>query len=106
MLEICSSEVLLLPSHQPKLLDMNKLIRFSEYVLETVILFVFGIRAEGIKLSAPAFRSLYPENQPSEFEWMQMFRVSSLHKVDQRVYLEPSDPSRTLNSDQKEHYLN
>jgi hypothetical protein len=85
---------------------MNKLIRFSEYVLETVILFVFGVRAEGIKLSAPTFRSSYPENQPSEFEWMQMFRVSSLHKVDQRVYLEPSDPSRTLNSDQKEYYLN
>jgi hypothetical protein len=85
---------------------MNKLIRFSEYVLETVILFVFGVRAEGIKLPAPTFRSLYPENQPSEFEWMQMFRVSSLHKVDQRVYLEPSDPSRTLNSNQKEHYLN
>jgi len=85
---------------------MNKLIRFSEYVLETVILFIFGIRAEGIKLPAPTFRSLYPENQPSEFEWMQMFRVSSLHKVDQRVYLEPSDPSRTLNSNQKEHYLN
>jgi hypothetical protein len=37
---------------------------------------------------------------------MQMFRVSSLHKVDQRVYLEPSDPSRTLNSDQKQYYLN
>jgi len=85
---------------------MNKLIRFSEYVLETVILFIFGIRAEGIKLPAPTFRSSYPENQPSEFEWMQMFRVSSLHKVDQRVYLEPSDPSRTLNLDQKEYYLN
>jgi hypothetical protein len=85
---------------------MNKLIRFSEYVLETVILFIFGIRAEGIKLPAPSFRSLYPEDQPSEFEWMQMFRVSSLHGVDQRVYLEPSDPSRTLNSNQKEHYLN
>jgi len=85
---------------------MNKLIRFSEYVLETVILFIFGIRAEGIKLPAPTFRSSYPENQPSEFEWMQMFRVSSLHKVDQRVYLEPSDPSRTLNSNQKEYYLN
>ena len=85
---------------------MNKLIRFSEYVLETVILFIFGIRAEGIKLPAPTFRSSYPENQPSEFEWMQMFRVSSLHKVDQRVYLEPSDPSRTLNSDQKQYYLN
>jgi hypothetical protein len=85
---------------------MNKLIRFSEYVLETIILFVFGVRAEGIKLPAPSFRSLYLDDQPSEFEWMQMFRVSSLHKVDQRVYLEPSDPSRTLNSDQKEHYLN
>jgi hypothetical protein len=85
---------------------MNKLIRFSEYLLETVILFVFGVRAEGIKLPAPSFRSLYPEEQLSEFEWMQMFRVSSLHKVDQRVYLEPSDPSRTLNSDQKEYYLN
>ena len=85
---------------------MNKLIRFSEYVLETVILFVFGVRAEGIKLPAPTFRSIYPEEQLSEFEWMQMFRVSSLHKVDQRVYLEPSDPSRTLNSNQKEYYLN
>ena len=85
---------------------MNKLIKFAENLLETVILFVFGVRAEGIKLPAPSFRSLYPEEQLSEFEWMQMFRVSSLHKVDQRVYLEPSDPSRTLNSDQKEHYLN
>ena len=85
---------------------MNKLIRFSEYVLETVILFVFGVRAEGIKLPAPTFRSIYPEEQLSEFEWMQMFRVSSLHKVDQRVYLKPSDPSRTLNSNQKEYYLN
>ena len=85
---------------------MNKLIRFSEHLLETVILFVFGVRAEGIKLPAPSFRSLYLDDQPSEFEWMQMFRVSSLHGVDQRVYLEPSDSSRTLNSNQKEHYLN
>ena len=85
---------------------MNKLIKFAENFLDTVILFVFGVRAEGIKLPPPTFRSLYLDDQPSEFEWMQMFRVSSLHKVDQRVYLEPSEPSRTLNLDQKEHYLN
>jgi hypothetical protein len=85
---------------------MNKLTKFIEQFFADVILLVYGVRVEGIKLPAPTFRSLYPEDQPGEFEWNQMFRVRSLHKVVQRVYLEPSKPSRTLNSDQKEHYLN
>ena len=79
---------------------MNKLIKFAEHLLEAVVLFVYGVRIEGIKLPPPTFKSFYPADQPSEFEWMQMFRVSSLHKVDQRVYLEPSESSRILNQTQ------
>jgi hypothetical protein len=79
---------------------MNKLIKFAEYLLEAVVLFVYGVRVKGIKLPSPTFRSFYPADQPSEFEWMKMFRVSSLHKVDQRVYLEPSESNRTLNQTQ------
>jgi hypothetical protein len=81
---------------------MNKLIKFTEHLLEAVVLFVYGVRVEGIKLPSPTFRSLYPDDQPEEFEWMHMFRVSSLHKVDQRVYLESSKSSRTLNIDLKQ----
>jgi hypothetical protein len=67
---------------------MNKLTRFAEHLLEAVIPFVFGVRAEGIKLPPPTFRTIYPDDQPEEFEWNKMFRVSSLHGVVQNVYLD------------------
>ena len=34
------------------------------------------------------FKTTYPDNQPDENTWMQMFRVSSLHGVNQRVFIE------------------
>jgi hypothetical protein len=32
------------------------------------------------------FKTTYPDNQPDENTWNKMFRVSSLHRVEQKVY--------------------
>ena len=48
---------------------------------------LFGVRIEGEKISQPKFKTTLPPNQPSEFDWKWEFRVSSLHNVNQRVYL-------------------
>jgi hypothetical protein len=77
---------------------MNKIITFFETLIYAMTLNIFGVRAQGEKLPQPTFRTVYPDDQPSEFEWNQMFRVSSLCGVDQRVCLDgprayiPSQP--------------
>lgn len=56
-------------------------------ILNLITAFLFGERAHGELTKNPTFRSLYPENQPSENEWYKMFRVSSLHGVQQRIFI-------------------
>jgi hypothetical protein len=33
-------------------------------------------------------KTTLPPDQPEEYEWMAMFRVSSLHNVNQRIFFE------------------
>jgi len=62
--------------------------------LDLIILFLFGKRTfidESTSLKKNeyvGFKTTYPIDQPNENEWMKMFRVSSLYKVDQRVFFE------------------
>ena len=67
---------------------------YLEAILDLIVLFLFGERTlagEPINLEKGRlvnFKTTLPTDQPKENEWMKMFRVSSLHKVDQRVFFE------------------
>ena len=59
---------------------------YFEAIWDFTSLVLFGERTmtgEPINLEKGklvGFKTTYPANQPSEFEWMKMYRVSSLHK--------------------------
>lgn len=55
--------------------------------MNSIIKFIFGVRIEGEKINPPAFKTTVPEDRPNKFDWFAEFRVSSLHNVDQYVYL-------------------
>jgi hypothetical protein len=55
--------------------------------MNSIIKFIFGVRIEGEKINPPAFKTTVPEDRPNKFDWFVEFRVSSLHNVDQYVYL-------------------
>jgi len=67
---------------------------YFEAILDLVILFLFGERTpvgEPINLEKGKlveFKTTLPPDQPGEYEWMVMFRVSSLHNVNQRIFFE------------------
>jgi hypothetical protein len=67
---------------------MEKLVNYLENLISNQIPdFIFGVRVQGESVKPPTFKSSYPENQPSQFDWFQQFRVSCLHNVDQKVFL-------------------
>ena len=67
---------------------------YLEAILDLIVLFLFGERTlagEPINLERGKLvelKTTLPSDQPEENEWMQMFRVSSLHGVNQRVFFE------------------
>ena len=67
---------------------------YLEAILDLIVLFLFGERTQAgqpINLEKGrlvSFKTTYPADQPEENEWMKMFRVSSLHGVNQRVFFE------------------
>jgi hypothetical protein len=68
---------------------MEKLVNYLENLISNQIPdFIFGVRVQGEPVKSPTFKTSYPENQPSQFDWFQQFRVSSLHNVNQAVFLE------------------
>jgi hypothetical protein len=68
---------------------MEKLVNYLENLISNQIPdFIFGVRVQGESVKSPTFKTSYPENQPSQFDWFQQFRVSSLHNVNQAVFLE------------------
>jgi hypothetical protein len=68
---------------------MEKLVNYLENLISNQIPdFIFGVRVQGEPVKSPTFKTSYPENQPSQFDWFQQFRVSSLHNVNQTVFLE------------------
>jgi hypothetical protein len=53
-------------------------------VLQFVIEFLFGVRVEGEPIPEPGFKTLLPDQQLGEFEWINEFRVGiecGKHKV-------------------------
>ena len=67
---------------------MEKLVNYLENLISNQIPdFIFGVRVQGEPVKSPTFKSSYPDNQPSQFDWFQQFRVSCLHNVDQKVFL-------------------
>jgi len=66
---------------------------YFEAIWDLISLTLFGERTvtgEPVNLEKGrkvTFKTTYPDNQPSEYEWMQMYRVSSLHGVNQHVFL-------------------
>ena len=67
---------------------MEIIIMFLEKFIFTLLPeFIFGVRVQGEKLSDPTFKTTYPPNYPSEFDWYHEFKVSSLCGVDQKVFM-------------------
>lgn len=58
----------------------------QEKLIKKMMIFFLGERAKGEPIRAPKFRTIYPENQPSEHEWYREFRVSCLHGK-QKVFI-------------------
>ena len=61
---------------------------YLEAILDLITLVWFGERSPGEPVKKPTFKTTLPPDQPSEYEWMKMFRVSSLHGVNQRIFFE------------------
>ena len=62
--------------------------QYLEAILDFITLVLFGERVPGEPVKKPTFKTTVPENRPSENEWMKMFRVSSLHGVNQKIFFE------------------
>tara|TARA_R110000822_G_scaffold304370_2_gene429481 strand:+ start:232 stop:432 length:201 start_codon:yes stop_codon:yes gene_type:complete len=61
---------------------------YLEAILDLITLVWFGERVPGEPIKQPTFKTTVPEDRPSENEWMKMFRVSSLHGVNQKIFFE------------------
>ena len=66
---------------------------YLEAILDLVVLYLFGERTLGQPINLEkgvslGVKSTFPDAQPEENDWNQMFRVSSLHNVNQRVFIE------------------
>ena len=71
---------------------MIKIFGYTFNLLQFVTVFLFGVRAEGEAINLEygvkqPTRTVEPQTQPDEFSWYSELRVSSLHKVNQHVYL-------------------
>ena len=65
---------------------MNNIINF-------LLTFLFGERAQGEWINLEygtrvPYSTCDPDDRPEEFSWYRELRVSSLHRVNQQVYLE------------------
>lgn len=71
---------------------MTKFLSIKGSIVNFILTFLFGVRIDGEPINleygveAPK-RTCVPQTQPEEFSWCREFRVGSLHKVNQFVYL-------------------
>jgi hypothetical protein len=56
-------------------------------MMNFIINFLFGVRVEGESLSIPTFKTVSPKDQPSEFDWINEFRVG-IEYGKQKVFFE------------------
>ena len=69
---------------------MNK---YLDIVINFLLTFFFGVRVEGEPINLEygvqvPCSTCDPDDRPDKFTWYSELRVSSLHKVNQQVYLE------------------
>ena len=67
--------------------------QYTDIIINFLLTFFFGVRIEGEPINLEygvevPTRTVKPQTQPEEFSWYSELRVSSLHKVNQQVYLE------------------
>jgi hypothetical protein len=66
--------------------------QYIDIIINFLLTFFFGVRIEGEPINLEygvevPTRTVKPQTQPDEFSWYRELRVSSLHKVNQQVYL-------------------
>lgn len=72
---------------------MSKLFYYKDIIISFLLSFLFGVRVEGEAINLEygveqPKRTYVPKNQPADqFSWMRELRVSSLHGVNQHVFL-------------------
>jgi hypothetical protein len=72
---------------------MSKLFYYKDTIISFLLSFLFGVRIEGEAINLeygveqPKRTTAAPSDQPDQFSWMRELRVSSLHGVNQHVYL-------------------
>ena len=72
---------------------MSKLLYYKDIIISFLLSFLFGVRIEGEAINLeygveqPKRTTAAPSDQPDQFRWMRELRVSSLHGVNQHVFL-------------------
>ena len=67
--------------------------QYLDIIINFLLSFFFGVRVQGEPINLeygveqPKRTHPAPANQPDKFEWMHQLRVSSLHGVNQHVFL-------------------
>jgi len=71
---------------------MSKLFYYKDTIINFLLTLLFGMRVEGEPINLEygveqPVSTRQPDAPVGEWEWKQAFRVSSLHGVNQHVYL-------------------
>jgi hypothetical protein len=71
---------------------MSKLHYYKDTIINFLLTLLFGMRVEGESINLEygvkvPKRTTVPKDQPDQFSWMREHRVSSLHGVNQHVFL-------------------
>jgi hypothetical protein len=71
---------------------MSKLHYYKDIIINFLLSFLFGVRVEGEPINLEygvqvPCSTCTPDVQPDQFSWMREHRVSSLHGVNQHVFL-------------------
>jgi hypothetical protein len=66
--------------------------QYIDIIINFLLTFLFGVRIEGEPINLEygvevPTRTVEPQTQPDQFSWMREHRVSSLHGVNQHVFL-------------------
>jgi len=71
---------------------MSKLHYYKDIIINFLLSFLFGVRIEGEPINLEygvevPTRTVKPPTQPDQFSWFSEHKVSSLHGVNQHVFL-------------------
>jgi hypothetical protein len=71
---------------------MSKLLNYKDIIINFLLSFLFGVRIEGEPINLEygvevPTRTVKPQTQPDQFSWFSEHKVSSLHGVNQHVFL-------------------